>query len=204
MKKGLFILSLICLAGILYTAPAKAQEDKDFRFTIKTNPLASITGPVVLLTGEYRILFEVQTLSKQSLQVGIGYVGKSAIPGLADLLDSVNINGYKGSVMYKFFLTGDDAPEGFYVAPYATYSSFKVTRSDGASDDYFKGTKLTFAGVLGYQMISSGGFALDVFTGLGFKNREFSFSNGSTFDEGDFGNKKGMNIAFGFNFGYAF
>ncbi len=53
--------------------PLKAQDVKDYRFTIKTNPMAALGGPIWLVivpvTGEYKVLFEARTSRTQSVEV---------------------------------------------------------------------------------------------------------------------------------------
>ena len=67
---------LLLIAGItllMVTNPIMAQGssgEKDFRFTIKTNPLSALGGPfwvvIVPITGEYKVLFETKVSNKSS------------------------------------------------------------------------------------------------------------------------------------------
>jgi hypothetical protein len=191
----------------------RALSQDNFRFTIKTNPFAALGGPLyvafVPITGEYKVLFESRTAHRQSIQFGAGYLGPSILLNLDELSknDSVNgvkTSGFRAQLLYKFFLTKDQAPEGFYVGPHISYATAKIVNKD-ISSDYFKASKLTFSVVLGYQLITSGGFALDIFTGLGFKRRAYDFSNEEISDfEFDSDNANVPNVVFGFSFGYAF
>jgi hypothetical protein len=61
--------------------------------------------------------------------------------------------------------------------------------------------------VFGYQVITKGGFALDIFTGLGLKNRKYDtsdFATNQTFEDLDFDSKSGVSVPLGLSFGYAF
>ena len=108
-------------------------------------------------------------------------------------------------MFYKFFLSRDtEAPEGLYVGPHFSYASASITSKDN-SDDKVDMMKMNINGIIGYQLISSGGFALDIFTGLGVKSRKWTTSGESEdiFDL-NFNNKASASVAFGFSFGYAF
>ena len=106
--------------------------------------------------------------------------------------------------MYKFFLTNDKAPKGFYVGPYFSYA-IGTFKNANKSSDHVKALKMNVAAILGYQIITKGGFALDIFTGLGFKKLTYSDSTtGTSFDMSNLTGKNVANVNFGFNFGYAF
>jgi hypothetical protein len=216
MKKAKCLL-IVGLAFLFIGSPVLAQQstaDKDFRFTLKTNPLSALGGPlfvlwIVPLTAEYKIYFEAQTTSKQSIQIGLGYLGSSPlIASIGDLGGDTSIvaSGFRGQLWYKFFLTSDKSPAGFYVGPHFSYATAKLKNS-AEPDKFFKASKLSVDVVLGYQIISKGGFALDVFTGLGLKSKRFDtsdFTMNSTFDDWKLFNKTTIGVPFGFSFGYAF
>jgi len=208
MKK-LSIIAFVLL--IIIGQSVRAQEDKGFRFTIKTNPLAAVGGPLYVLfipvTGEYKILFEAKTTRNQSIEIGTSYLGPSILLNLDQLSDKdsisgVKTSGYRAQLTYKFFLTKESAPEGFYVGPHVSYATAKI-RDKKNPDNYFGASKLNMDVLFGYQMITSGGFTLNIYTGLGYKLRDYDFGDNSQF-EFDYGNKAAPNVAFGFTFGYAF
>jgi hypothetical protein len=207
-----FILTAVMI--LVLSTPVIAQESRDFRMTIKTNPLSALGGPfwvlIVPVTGEYKALFEIKTTEKTSLQVGASYIGPSLLLNLDELTnEGENISGIKTSGvklqgMFKYFLSSDlSAPEGFYVGPHASFATAKIKSVDDAND-FVTGTKINVNGVIGYQLITSGGFALDIFTGLGFVSRKYTASGdgGVIFDLG--GDKSSVNVPLGFSFGIAF
>jgi len=212
MKKiAVFVVLLVFLASVF----AKAQENKDFRFTVKTNPLAALGGPlfvtIVPITGEYKVMFEARTASKQSIETGLSYLGPSVLINLDELTSSdssdvsgVRTNGFRVQLGYRFFMTKGKAPEGFYVGPHVSFAKARITNKDN-SGDYFEAAKLNLNLMFGYQLITSGGFTLNFYTGLGVKVREYSFADGSddTFNF-DTGNRVVAAVPFGFSFGYAF
>lgn len=214
MKKTIVLL-IVGLALILM-APSGYSQDasaKDYRFTIKTNPLSALGGPiyviVVPITSEYKLNFEARTFEKQSVQVSGAFLGSSPLISAIGSLDtdtSIISRGLRVQLWYKFFLTDEKAPNGFYVGPHFSYASAKVMNSE-IRDKYVAATKLQAHVALGYQLITKGGFALDIFTGIGIKNKTYDFSNQGTDDfweDFKFNNKFTVSIPFGFSFGYAF
>lgn len=218
MKTAKYLL-IVSLALLLVGSQVSAQQTtttaaKDFKYTIKTNPLSAAGGPlfvawIIPLTAEYKVAFEVQTFKKQSVQLGIGYLGTSPlIKSMSDFGGDTAIvsSGFRGQLWYKFFLTTDDAPAGFYIGPHVSYATAKV-KNNQINDEYIKATKLNVDVVFGYQVITKGGFALDVFTGLGLKNKTFSTSDASmnqTLDDLQMKDKTSVGVPLGFTFGYAF
>jgi len=217
MKKVTYLL-IIGFVILISGTNAYAQETssgKDYRFTLKTNPLTVLGGPlyalwVVPLTNEYKVNFEVQTMSKQSIQIGLGYLGTSPlITNLMNMRDAandttVNSSGFHGQLWYKFFLTGDDAPAGFYMGPHFSYAWAKMKNNMDHSQ-YVTASKLNINLVMGYQVITKGGFALDIYTGLGVKNKTFESNEmGNWLNDLNLINKFTISVPFGFTFGYAF
>ncbi|MBA4321255.1 MAG: hypothetical protein C0408_00410 [Odoribacter sp.] len=218
MKKMKYIL-ILGFAILITASPAFTQEKevapaKDFKFTLKTNPLSALGGPlfvlwVVPITAEYKLYFETRTVGNQSAQIGLGYLGSSPlIASMEDLGGDTTIgsSGFRAQLWYKFFLTGDKAPAGFYIGPHFSYATAKL-KNNKIPDEFFKATKLNINVAFGYQIITKGGFALDIFTGIGLKNKTFDTSNLLTnqmFDEWNLDNKTTIGVPFGFSFGYAF
>jgi hypothetical protein len=217
MKKMKYIL-ILGFAVFLTATPGFAQEKaaapaKDFKFTIKTNPLSALGGPlwaiVVPLTAEYKVYFEAKTLSSQSIQLGLGYLGTSPlIKSIGDIGGdtSINASGFHGQIWYKFFLTSDKAPGGFYIGPHFSYATAKV-KNTVVTDNFIKASKLNIHCVFGYQVITKGGFALDIYTGLGFKRRTYDLTNiagSNVFTDLEIKDKSAVSVPFGLTFGYAF
>lgn len=209
MKKSILVLILPLL---LLAQSARAQkEPSDVRFTIKTNPLSAIGGPLYVafipITGEYKVLFEVKTFKKQSVETGFGYLGPSLLINLDELTDQdsvsgVKTSGYRLQLMYKFFITQDEAPRGFYVGPHISYATAKIANKDN-SEDEFRASKLNMNIILGYQLITQGGFTLNIYSGFGFKLRDYDIPLESTWDF-DYGNHASPNVTLGLSFGIAF
>jgi len=218
MKKAICLL-IAGLVLIMLASPVSAQNsggNEDFRFTIKTNPLSALGGPfwlaIVPLTGEYKVLFEAVVSEKSSLQIGAGYIGPSVLLNLDDLINEegeeisgIKTSGFRGQAMYKLFISRDlSAPEGFYFGPHISYATAEL-KNKSNSEESLKGTKLNINGVFGYQLITSGGFTLDIFTGMGFVSRKWEISGTNWDEEQDaFNDKASISVPLGFTFGYAF
>ncbi|MCX6330804.1 MAG: hypothetical protein NTZ85_14980 [Bacteroidia bacterium] len=216
MKKLKYFI-IISLMLVLFNEQSFSQEvaaDKDYRFAVKTNPLSVIGGPlwalwIVPLSNEYKVSFEARTFEKQSVQVSVGYLGTSPIiKNLGDLGGDTTIKtfGYHGQLWYKFYLTKDKAPNGFYVGPHFSYAWAKI-KSSVDNSKYFTASKLQFHVALGYEIITKGGFALDIFTGIGVKSKNYDFSHlggDDTYKDWKLNDKFVVSVPFGLTFGYAF
>jgi hypothetical protein len=215
MKTIVKFIVFILLVTLFVPRSFAQEEVKDFRFTVKTNPMAALGGPmwflIVPITGEYRVVFEAATLEKQSVQVALSYLGPSLLLNLDKIsasdssdITGINTGGFRGQLMYKFFLSRDlSAPEGFYVGPHFSYATASIMNK-GNKEDKVKATKININGVLGYQLITEGGFTLDVYTGLGYRIKKWEYPSAINTDF-DFGTSKNTPmVTFGLNFGYAF
>jgi len=215
MKRVTYIL-IIGFAFLFIASRGFSQEAakaKDFKFTIKTNPLSALGGPlwaiVIPITAEYKVYFEAKTAPKQSVQIGLGYLGTSPlVKSMSDIGGdtSISSSGFHGQIWYKFFLTSDKSPAGFYIGPHFSYATAKIKNTMDPSN-YMTASKINVHCVFGYQIITKGGFALDIFTGIGLKNRTYNFSNTETnnvFSDLDIKNKTTVSVPFGVSFGYAF
>ncbi len=208
------VLALIVF--LLTASPALSQDEVSSpRFSVKTNPLAALGGPfwivVLPVTGEYKVLFEAKTMQKQSVTLGTSYIGPSLLLNLDELtsegedISGIKTSGFRIQGMYKFYLTSESQSlEGLYVGPHFSYASASIASKDDTADKIDM-MKMNLNGVIGYQLVSSGGFALDIYTGIGVKSRKWTFSGQSDqiFDI-DIENKASASVAFGLSFGYAF
>jgi len=217
MKRAImiFLVVMFLVAGNGYSySQETSSPSKEYKFTVKTNPLAALGGPfwvvVIPVTGEYKAYFETKVTNKTSFQIGASYIGPSVLLNLDEITKSedgeeikgVKTSGYRIQGTYKFFVSRDlNAPEGFYLAPNISYATASV-KNKANPDDKINGTKLNINGLIGYQLITSGGFTLDVFTGLGYVSRKYTVSG--DFDSEEFKSKSSISVPFGLAFGYAF
>jgi len=207
MKK---IIAGLAIILVIVCQPLRAQGDKDYRFTIKTNPISALGGPIFLvfipITGEYKVLFEARTFQKQSIEIGAGYLGPSLILNLdqiADSVSSISTNGFRVQAAYKFFLTQTLAPNGFFVGPHISYATATI-KDKNDPENVIDATKINFNILFGYQLITQGGFTLNIYTGLGYKLRDYDIPTDSDFDFEDEIPRGAPAVPFGLTFGYAF
>ncbi|MGQ9621607.1 MAG: hypothetical protein ACUVTX_11615, partial [Bacteroidales bacterium] len=124
MKKSIFFS--IIIAGIflrLNNSYAQQTSEKEYKFTIKTNPLAALGGPfwviVLPVTGEYKAYFETAVSQKTSFQVGASFLGPSVLINLDEIskeegneLTGIKTGGYRIQGTFKYFISRDlNAPE---------------------------------------------------------------------------------------------
>ena len=218
MKKAAYLI-IIGLVLIFVSPKSFAQEasaGKDFKFTVKVNPLQALGGPfwiaVIPITGEYKVVAEYAFTKKMSFQVGASYIGPSVLLNLDKIstgdsakVAGIKTSGFKFTGMYKYFLSRDlSAPEGFYVGPHFSFAKAKIESKDDPSNSVGM-QKININLCIGYQLITSGGFTLDIFTGMGYVSRKWTYENDEAKETFDLGkNKSSVSIPFGFSFGYAF
>ncbi len=216
MKKAkvlLIAVLLILVSG--YAVNAQEKSAKDYKFTVKVNPLNALGGPfwvlVVPVTGEYKVVGEYAFSKQMSFQVSASYIGPSVLVNLDKIsanegqeAPGIKTGGFKFGGMLKYYLSRDlPAPKGFYIGPHITFAKATLTSKTNSADK-IGAQKLNVNAVIGYQLITSGGFTLDIFTGMGFVSRKWDYQGASS-TEFDLGaNKSGVSIPFGLSFGYAF
>jgi hypothetical protein len=215
------LITLFVFLTIIFSFPARSQyksnDGFEKNFVIKTNPLAALGSPFWILfipiTGEYKLIFETKTFTHQSAYIGASYLGPSLVFNIEnlDLYDStgqaydngIRVRGYRFQGGYKFYLTKEEAPKGFYLGPHIAYASAWILDKDEPSE-YIKMTKLNVNALMGYQVITDGGFAFDVYTGLGVKNRLWTYTDNFYSSEDLWPSTTTMSVTLGFSFGYAF
>jgi len=207
-------LALLFIGSTVSAQQAASKADKTYKFTIKTNPLTALGGPfwvvIVPVTGEYKLLGEYAFAKKMSFQLGASYIGPSVLVNLdklgteTDTVAGIKTSGFKFSGMFKFFLSRDlPAPQGFYVAPHFSFAKATIANKDVEANKV-GAQKININACIGYQMITKGGFTLDIFTGMGYVSRKWDYK-GTSSGELDLGqNKSGVSIPLGLYFGYAF
>lgn len=214
LKYLIIIGLLLVLTGTAGFAQSGTTAQKDYKYTVKVNPLAALGGPfwviVVPVTGEYKALFEAKVAQKMSLQLGVSYIGPSVLLNLDKLatdtasISGLHTSGFRVSGMVKYFLSRDlPAPKGFYLAPQISYAKASIADKNNTANKV-SATKLNINACIGYQLITEGGFCLDIFTGMGYVSRKWDYQGDSS-GELDLGaNKSGVSIPLGISFGYAF
>jgi len=156
MKKSLSIL-LLFISSIVFS-----QEN-----SIKS-------GFTDALTGHFNLSYERAVNAKSSVAFKIGYwqptasplISKNTItPEAYEIIDAKG--GINTSVEYRFYMGGNMAPDGFYVAPYFRFFNQAALYTDEIDGDLFDvDMKLNTFGLgaqIGYQLIVEGGFTMDFY-----------------------------------------
>lgn len=209
--------SILSLIVLIFIATTVKSQDTDKRFVLKTNPFAAIAsgiwyGPIIPLTAELpRITFEYGQ-GNHGFMLSGGYLGWSLIGNLGGATDEeyetvndvISNRGFKTQGIYKYYFSGT-APSGFYIGPHMSFSYAKMTDRE-FEEDYVSGTNLILSAAIGYQYISEGGFAFDIFTGFGYQQKDW-ITSGEGADigqEDEVAGYNGLKIPLVINFGYAF
>ena len=164
---------------------ATAQDFPEHRILAKTNPLATIWGPIPF-TAEYRLMGEFVYSRNLSSQLGFSVLSKSPI--LTIIEDSVQtdydlplvVNGFRVQASGKYYLNellyklrwGRNmvAPEGYYLGPHVSYSTAKFSdRYWRNYDVYLRISHFNVNLMAGYQFVLDGGIVLDCYVAGGWK-----------------------------------
>lgn len=209
--------------------PYKRMEmPKRVNNIIKTNPFALLIGNIPYFTSEAMLVNETTVSLYQSVFIGVSYLFKSPFLILDEQDTSVNPNGDKLKVSgwrvqagYKFYINGwmkhkrdklkGLAPKGLYVAPHISYSTAKITDTfHKAKGEYFRITFFNIDVRTGYQLLIRNKFAIDAFTGFGYKKNDVVYHDSSKTNypvdtsEGGYFYNSNFKIVFGFIFGFAY
>lgn len=223
MKLQIFII-LITLA---FYQISFGQEDREkllndyykenpAKLIIKTNPFTILTGPI-LYTSEYRLAFEGVTFKKQSIQIGVSYLGKGPMLRTLEKTDTtftqnhlkLKVNGYRLQFSYKIYFSKNTL-KGFYVAPHFSYSSVKFKNSSQPNNNssFIHAIYVNFAIKGGYQFLINRKLALDLFLGYGYKENTWYEVRNLNYKNSDETNSyiipEPIKIYLGLNIGLAF
>lgn len=182
----------------------------------KTNPFTPLWG-CIPYTAEYRIVQELTTAKKQSLEISASYLGKSWLLIVLQSLDTMSylkqliISGFRFQMAYKFYLKETKfSPEGFYFAPHLSYSYANITdRVLKNSDEFIQIVHFNVNILFGVQFITKKSYAVDIFYGIGYKKNnwyEYDRIKGMQNVDNDMGilYNSPVKFIFGFNAGIAY
>lgn len=159
------------------------------RYYLKVNPFPILAGPIPT-TSEYRLGLEVVANENISYQLSGSLLTKSVLIGafandsLKQLLDQLEYPGFRFQLQARrYLLKFDDqtlkekmSPNGIYVAAHLSFAR-AVLKSVNQNYPQQEWTNLTLNALVGTQMLSSGGFGLDAFFGLGYKDNTVLFTD---------------------------
>ena len=165
---------LVCtVIAVFAFSKMNAQEN-----IVKFNPLALVVG--VVEVGYERVLSD-----SQSIQIDLGYASFNS--------GAFDYTGFAAGLQYRFYVQkAKSAPVGWFVGPFANYSSAK---SDNGGSD-FKTTVFAAGGVIGYQW-NWEPITLDIYGGPAY------YSINADDDAFNFG-FDGLGARLGFSLGFSF
>lgn len=174
MKKNLLVIAMVAFSFIAY-----AQKN-----VIKANPIG-------LAFGVADLSYERVISEKGSFEIGLSYAGAKVTAGS----EVINTSAIGGEGKYKFYFSSEnDAPRGWYAAPFVSYSTSSAKSSSGADVGFsaFSGGALA-----GYQWVFGGGntgFALDLNFGAQYVSA--SATGGTTVNIDGFLPRLGVSIGY--------
>jgi hypothetical protein len=186
MKKSSLILSLVLCLGLFGVKTASAQKQN----VLKLNPLSLAVGNVSL--SYERILSE-----KTSFQIQGGY-------WLGGSIGTTKFSGMSITPEFRFYVSDNERPKGFYLAPFARYQSITAKAKDDANSSATL-TRIGGGAAFGYQFLFGKTVTWDIFTGPQFLSNSVKYKNSE--DEGnlDLDRMTGnFGLRFGTTIGFAF
>ena len=168
--------------GPLTTDPEKPKfvNPQKVSSVLKLNPFLILWGTIPL-SAEYRLVVEFTTSAHQSTQIGVSYIDKS--PLLMLFADSAGdskqliIRGGRFELSHRFFINdkGKYAPRGFYFSPHISYASARLTTKYANQLGYYINiTQFNISALAGFQWLLGGKFAINVFSGWGYKSNKIT------------------------------
>lgn len=184
MKRLLFVFAMIFAMG----TSTYAQQN-----VIKANLFS-----VIIKTGSF--FYERALDDTKSLQLGFYYTGFS--------VGDTKFRGFGITPEFRFY-PGEEAPSGFYLAPFLRYQSLSLSADyyDDVTGQLEEGsaTLSTFGGglLIGNQWLFGDVVALDMFIGPAYNTGSLKVKDGneSNFEIGGF---SGFGVRFGLTIGVAF
>ena len=199
-------IPLCLLLALLIAVPSFAQYRRPVTRQTQSNTDQSFTvglAPFSLLlnSGKLNLRGEWAYADNRSVSVIIGVPRPTKVPGAivnqlniaddSDELVSNRFTSFGGTVEHRFYL-GHRAPGGLYLAPYARYNHFGITRTtknaENTGETILKGGIGGFGlgGAVGAQVRLGEHFTLDAtFIGLDFKLMRGTLTYSSTDPQND-------------------
>lgn len=176
----LFLVLIQASAWAQFIDENIGQKDiRTKRMVVKIDPTLWFFGPIPG-TGDYRVSLEFALGLKNSVQIGLSYVGKSIPTIIMEAMapDSAGntdytLNGFRFQFSYKYYPFGNykSAPEGFFFGPHVSYT--KAYFHDVQGSPKYSDYSVTYANaaiIFGYQFIANDRIAIEIFQGLGYRD----------------------------------
>lgn len=223
---SLFVMACLLAGGAAAQSPDKAAEPK--KNLIKLAPLGWIHGQLPFSV-ESRVGYERVVSGRSSIMGSYSYlstnypfnfIGSAALS--ATITSALLANGHghvawtdvetrtrghRFQLQYKRYLTKrKSAPEGFYLAPHYSYTTATYRSEVKDLDIRFSinTTNHNYNLLFGFQEILGRHFVVDVFTGLGYRNKtEKTYDKHGAYT-GTQDKEIPLKVSSGLNIGWAF
>jgi len=147
-----------------------------YDYIVSTNPFIMLWG-CVPFSSEFRVMNEIRTGPKTSINIGGAYLSKGII---LNIIEGTNqslygttyaLRGYRVQAMYKFYISRwDRPPEGLYIGPYFSLAEAKFSyQQTKILKDYYQIRQINYNLIMGYQFTFMNRFTSDAFFGFGYK-----------------------------------
>lgn len=176
-------ISIVLLLVVVLAGMANAQPKKN---VLKINPLSGLVKTA-------NISYERGLTNSSSLQLGFFWSGIK--------LGDIRYQGFGITPEYRIYLGKQDAPEGFYIAPFARYQNFSLKETETKA----KATLSTLGGgaIIGSHWLLGETFSIDIFLGPGFNSGDVkSKTEGESMEVDNV--FSGFGLRTGFTLGFAF
>jgi hypothetical protein len=177
MPAALFGQDTDTLGFVGFNTPAKGPYKAN---VIKTSPIPMLIMGQIPWCDELRFTYERVLTNHHSIEVGASYnypnlilMAVSSMDTGSTKLSDFSFRGARVILGYRYYPLKrpkkKEAPAGLFVGPYLSYNFVKIKEKggNGSSESlhYFNASIIA-----GYQIVSKKGFAIEFFTGLGYRD----------------------------------
>jgi hypothetical protein len=153
----------------------------------------------------FKVSFEKRMTKSLCPIIQIGYHGPFTFDiETQETQEQIKTNGLNLQFGNKSYFNSNNSPTGFYMSPQFIFNTVKLHEDGSVPGGFIRIQDYGLVGLIGYQIIKSKGFAIDIFSGAGIFRRNYFdntlIENPSTVNH----NETGIRPHLGIKFGYAF
>lgn len=207
MKKIIIVLAILLPLGKLFAQSDTNQERKNILMI--SLPLHLIDNnnneSYFLFDLAFKVSYEHRLSKCFTPYVQVGFHGPLTFDiETAETQEEIKTAGLNFQVGNKFYFNNNKSPSGFYMSPQFTFNTIKLNEDGSVPGGYIRIQDYGLAGIFGYQIVRSKGFAMCAYTGAGIFRRNY-FDNTLIESTAVINhNETGIRPYLGFQLGYAF
>ncbi|MBC6111877.1 hypothetical protein ACFOG5_06695 [Pedobacter fastidiosus] len=207
MKNFIFVLAILLPLGNSFAQSGTIKERKNvIMIGLPLNLIDNNTNESYFLFDlAFKVSYEHRLSQNFTPYIQLGYQGPRTYDlETAETQEKIKTSGINLQIGNKFFFNNTATPAGFYMSPQFTFNSVKLKEEGSVPGGYIRIKDYGLAGIIGYQMVRTKGFAMSVYTGASIFRRNY-FDNtliesAAVIDH----NETGIRPYLGMQFGYAF